>query len=190
MRKIIKWLDENFEATLIKVILAVTSVTIFAQVIARYVFDSSFYWSEEICRYLFVWMIYMGVSYAVKLDKHIKVDTLIALNILPLAGKKIITVISDIIFLVFALFIANIGFSVAALIARRNQITAATELPMWLVYIAVPLGYSLCIVRLIQRMVHYYKNRNADFNTFCNRKPEPVVVSGPCDAEPEGGAQA
>lgn len=190
MLSVLKWLDNNFEAIFIKIILGATSVIIFAQVIARYVFDSSFSWSEEISRYLFIWMIYLGVSYAVKQDKHIKVDTLVALDILPTVGKKIITVIADIIFLVFAILIAKIGFSVAALIGRRGQITGATELPMWLVYIAVPLGYALCSIRLIQRLVHYYRHRNADFNTFCGRAPENAGTAESCAPGAEGGIQA
>ncbi len=190
MKAILHWLDDNFEAIFIKIILAVTSVVIFAQVIARYVFDSSFSWSEEISRYLFVWMIYLGISYAVKMDKHIRVDTLVALDILPDKGKKIVCLIADFIFLIFAILIASIGYQVVGIIARRGQITASTELPMWLVYLAVPLGYTLCTVRLLQRLAHCFRHFNSDFNTFNRHKPEQIEMleaAAAATATTEGG---
>lgn len=192
--KIISWIDENFEAIFIKVILAFTSVVIFCQVIARYVFDSSFSWSEEVCRYLFIWLIYLGVSYAVKQDKHIRVDTLTALNILPETGKKIVSLLADFIFLGFAIMVAKIGYSVAMLIARRGQITAATELPMWLIYLAVPLGYTLCTFRIIQRLVHCFKHWKSDFATFSRKAPavpgaDEGGLSAQCSSPCEGGTQ-
>ena len=170
MKAVLHWLDENFEAIFIKIILASASLIIFCQVIARYVFDSSFSWSEEVSRYAFIWMIYLGVSYAVKMDKHIRVDSLTAFNILPDKGKKSVCLLADFIFLGFAIAIAKIGFSVAYLIASRGQITAATEIPMWVVYLAVPTGYSLCCFRLVQRIVHCFRHFNSDFATF-NRQP-------------------
>ena len=43
--------------------LAVCVVVSFVQVIARYVFNNSISWSEEGCKYLFVWMIWMGTDF-------------------------------------------------------------------------------------------------------------------------------
>ncbi len=176
MKTFLVWLDDNCEAALIKLILGFTSVVIFCQVIARYVFQSSLSWSEEICRYLFVWLIYLGISYAVKLDRHIRMDSLIALNILPDAGKKAVCLLSDFIFLAFAVIIAGVGYSVAALIAHRGQITAATELPMWLVYAAVPVGYALCTFRLLRRILYRLRHLGDDFTVFS--RPQGNLAAG------------
>ncbi len=72
--KALRFLDENIEKMLCVIALALMSAVIVAQVFCRYVLNSSLSWSEELARYLFIWMIYIGISYGVKLDKHICVD--------------------------------------------------------------------------------------------------------------------
>ena len=72
--KVLKFLDENLEKMLCVIFLALMSIIIVLQVFFRYVLNNSLSWSEELARYLFIWMIYIGISYGVKLDKHICVD--------------------------------------------------------------------------------------------------------------------
>ncbi len=160
------WLNRYFEVIFIVIILAATSVIIFGQVIARYVFDDSFYWSEEIARYLFIWLVYIALSYAVRVDKHIRMDTLLSLNLLSDSWKKIVCLLADGIFLGFALVIAYLGGKVLVVTIQRGQIMPSTELPMYLVYAAMPLGYFLCSFRLIQRIVFRLRHFHADFITF------------------------
>lgn len=46
---------------------------IFAQVIARYLFNQPQAWIEELCTYMFIWIVFFGSSAAMKLDRHIRV---------------------------------------------------------------------------------------------------------------------
>ena len=173
MKRVALWLDHYYEPLLLIIILSSTSIIVFAQVVARYVFDDAFYWSEEIARYLFIWLIYVALSYGVKVDKHIRMDSLVTLNILPETGKKIVTLIADFIFLVFSIFIAYYGTQVLLVTIRRGQTMPSTELPMWLVYTAVPLGYFVCSFRLVQRIVYKLRHFRSDYATFS--KPRGLV---------------
>lgn len=166
MKRVALWLEHYYEPLLLIIILSATSIIVFAQVVARYVFDDAFYWSEEISRYLFIWLIYIALSYAVKTDKHIRMDSLVSLNILSDTGKKIVVFIADLIFLVFSLFIAYYGTQVLLVTVRRGQTMPSTELPMWLVYAAVPLGYFICSFRLVQRVVYKIRHFGSDYATF------------------------
>ena len=56
--KALRFLDENIEKMLCVIALALMSAVIVAQVFCRYVLNSSLSWSEELARYLFIWMIY------------------------------------------------------------------------------------------------------------------------------------
>lgn len=169
--RILKWLDMNIEAVFMITFLGLASIFIFVQVIARYVFESSFSWSEEVSRYMFIWLIYLGISYAVKTDSHIRVDMLLTRDWLSETKKKILCIFADIVFLLFSLCVAHVGFKVAHLIARRGQITAATEIPMWVIYLAVPVGYSLCSVRLVQCLYHRFRHFNDSFAVFSRQIP-------------------
>ena len=72
--KVLKFLDEHMEKILCVIFLALMSIIIVLQVFFRYVLNNSLSWSEELARYLFIWMIYIGISLGVKMDKHICVD--------------------------------------------------------------------------------------------------------------------
>lgn len=76
-----KFLNEHLEACFIVPLMFLMSIIIFVQVVMRYVFHSSLTWSEEMARYLFVWLVYFSVAYTAKKEAHIRIDA--AINIYP-----------------------------------------------------------------------------------------------------------
>lgn len=76
--KVLRFLDENIEKILCVVLLAAMSILIVVQVFFRYALNNSLSWTEELSRYMFIWLIYIGISYGVKMDKHICVDAVYA----------------------------------------------------------------------------------------------------------------
>jgi len=70
---------DNFEETLIAVLLGLMTLITFANVVARYVFNSNILWGIEVTVYLFAWLVLMGASYGVKKHIHIGVDVIINL---------------------------------------------------------------------------------------------------------------
>ncbi len=142
------------------VLLATATLIVFLQVIMRYAFDSSLSWSEESARYLFIWLIYLGISYCAKHDRHIRVDLLMHSNLLSKLDKKLLCLLADIIFLGFAVSIVWLGFEYTEKLLIRNQKTASLgDLPVWVVYAAIPIGYGLTAFRLLQvlwRRIRYF----------------------------------
>ena len=65
MRKILSLIEEKLEEYFLVISMIAMVVIIFLQVVMRYVFNNSLTWSEEIARYIFLWQIWIGVSYAV-----------------------------------------------------------------------------------------------------------------------------
>ena len=65
--KVLRFLDDNLEKMLCTITLALMSAIIVLQVFFRYVLNNSLAWSEELARYLFIWTIYIGISYGVGL---------------------------------------------------------------------------------------------------------------------------
>ncbi len=148
----LKFLDEHAEEYIITICLGVMSVTIFAQVVMRYLFNNSLSWSEELSRYLLIWMVNIGISYAVKKKCHVRITALD--TILPPKGKRIFQVISDLLVLVFAGIVMCLGYSVAVFNMKMGQMSQAMEfLPMWVVYLAVPIGFALTCLRTVQNLL-------------------------------------
>lgn len=62
MKKILKWLDDNAELYLCVFLMSFMTLVTFIQVVMRKVFNNSLSWSEELARYVFIWLIYIGIS--------------------------------------------------------------------------------------------------------------------------------
>ncbi len=149
--KIIQYLNEYIEKIILIILLSGMSLIIGVQVFMRYVMKSSLSWSEEIARYMFIWMVYIGISYGVKMKKHIKIDA--AVKIFPNKIRKYLYIVSDLIFLVFTIIIILQSEKVAMLILKLGQISPGTGISMGYIYQAVPIGFALVGIRLIQSIV-------------------------------------
>lgn len=154
--KLFRFLDDYFEEILVIILLAGMSIIIGIQVFMRYVLKSSLSWSEELARYMFIWMIYIGISYGVKKDKHVKIEAV--LTVLSSFWQKVLLIISDLLFLFFAVIIVIKSFEVSNTIQNLGQLSPGMELPMWIVYMAVPVEFSLVCIRLIQSLIRKIRN--------------------------------
>ncbi len=149
--RILKFLDEYAESTILIITLLLMSVFIGLQVFMRYVMQASLSWSEEISRYLFIFLINIGISYGVKQDRHVAISLFI--NIFSEKVKKYLLIVSDLLFLIFSIVIVVHGMQVVDMINRFGQKSPAVGIPMWVVYIGTPLGFSLVSLRLVQRII-------------------------------------
>jgi len=146
--KVIKWLDDNLEEKLLSLILWAIVVIMFIQVIARYIFNSSLTWSEEVSRYLFIWLSFIGMSYCVKKGSHMRID--IIEQFFPKL-KNGLMVIGDVCFLGFTLYMIGPGFTVIQSLKNSGQTSPAAGIPMYIVYTVLLVDFFLVVVRLLQK---------------------------------------
>ena len=92
--KVVKKIADNFEGYCCAVMLAVMSVVVFLQVIFRFVIKASLPWSEELSRYLLVYITYFGCAYGIKTGAHLGVEAFVL--ILPKTVQKAINVLVQI----------------------------------------------------------------------------------------------
>jgi TRAP-type C4-dicarboxylate transport system permease small subunit len=147
--KLLKWIDDHIEEALLTVVFSVMVSVIFVQVIMR-MLDNSLSWSEELGRYCFIWLVYLGISYGVKKQRHISVDVLLV--ILKGKARIILSLISNLIFLAFCIVVVRYGSDIAFKLLSFGQKSPALHIPMGLVYMASPIGMGLAAIRLIQNI--------------------------------------
>lgn len=153
--KILKWLDDHIEEVFLVLFSVLMVSVIFLQVIMRYVFGSSLAWSEELARYSFIWIVYIGISFGVKKQRHIKVDLL--LLAFKDKGRIVFNIISNLLFLAFAIFVIRYGYDIASQLLTFGQKSPANQIPMGYVYMAAPVGMGLTAIRLIQNLIKQFK---------------------------------
>ncbi|MCZ2722906.1 TRAP transporter small permease [Marinomonas sp. 15G1-11] len=154
---LLRKLDENFEPALIIASVSLIVVLIFTNVILR-LFDTTLPWAGELSRYLFVWMVYLGISYGIKKKRHLKVSVLF--DILPRKASLVAQIFSDLLFLAYSFVVLYYGYVITAKAISRNQIAPAMEVSVGLLYAALVIGSLLSIIRLLMSINEHCGNWN------------------------------
>jgi TRAP-type C4-dicarboxylate transport system permease small subunit len=152
----IRKLDKHFEEYVLFVLLAVAVLAVAMQIFMRFVLGSSLTWSEELARYCFIWLIYVGIAYGVKKNRHITLD--IVYDVLSEKAKKVMLLTSCLLFGCFAIAVIYYGQVVVSQIATYSQKSPAMGLNMAYVYAAAPFGMVLAFIRLVQNIWNLIKH--------------------------------
>src|SRR5699024_9471064 len=128
----------RFEEIFLITTLALMVILIFGQVVGRYILSSAPSWTEEFARYIHIFQVWVGAGYAVKLREHIKIESF--MNIIHGIPRKILELVSLIIWFLLALFLAYFGTMLVLESFRYGQVSPAVQIPIWIPYLAVPIG--------------------------------------------------
>lgn len=112
---------------------------VFANVVSRYVFGDSLNWSEEIARYLMIWVTYIGAGLAMREGQHVAIEY--AQTLLPRALQPWIRGFVALIILVFLGVLTYVGIQFSDFAWRQRS--PVMQWPMGAVYLSIPIGASL-----------------------------------------------
>lgn len=149
--KVLKWLDKNFEEVLMVSLLSAIVVVMTYQIIRRYFFNSSLTWSEEFCRYCFIWTMFIGFSYSIRYAKDLRVDAVV--RMLPWNVQHILNIFVLLACLTLTGYLFANSFETVAMVIRTGETSPGLHLHMKYVYVASVLGYGLGTVRYVQRVI-------------------------------------
>lgn len=135
--------------------LAAMSVIVFINVAMRYLTNDSIVWSEEVARYLMVWLTFLGIGLVLRLGGHMAIETL--QDALPPAGARATRVVVAILIAGFCLVMVWVG--VIYVDRTSVQSTAVTEIPFSYIAAAVPLGFALTLWHLAAFAAGYIAER-------------------------------
>ena len=153
--KVMKWLDENLEEILLIILLVCIACVMGAQVIARYFFNNSLTWSEELAQYMLVWSTFLSVSYCVKKRISIKIEQL--LNILPEPGQTFLRLARHTLVFVFCLIMIPYAWTYLQQSIESQATSAALGIPMYFIQSAPLVGFILLTIRVAQAWVREAK---------------------------------
>ena len=142
---------DSLEENVLLLILFVAVVLIFMQVVMRYVFQNSLSWSEELGRYLFIWLTWLSTGYAVRKKRHLRIEVIT--DFFNERGKLILDIVTMIVWSGFTVFLINKSWHITTMIWRRGQLTPALEIPTAFAYAAVPVGALIMLLRLIDEII-------------------------------------
>jgi TRAP-type C4-dicarboxylate transport system permease small subunit len=141
MKKIADALEKMLKVASV-CILVLLVIVVSIQIFARYVLNHSLSWSEELVRYLFIYLIFLGASIVYKQNKHISVSYFF--NQLPARMRSIISILVDLLLLIFLLVVFHQGLKLSSMV--HNVLTAALNIPWMYVYLAIVLGSGSMVI--------------------------------------------
>ena len=141
MRKVLTVIDKSI-CVILTVLLVFMVGVLLLSVFFRYVLNSPLFWIDEVVRYPFVWLTFLGMGHAVKKHKHIVVDFI---NVLISAKMvKVLDICVNCVIFGFSIVLIYYGIVVSA-----DQLAVRSAIFSWLsygyLYAAIPIG---CIVGL------------------------------------------
>lgn len=192
------------EESLIALILGLMTIITFANVIARYVFNSNILWALETTVFLFAWLVLLGASYCIKTRAHLGVDVI--LNIVSPATRKIMAIISVICCLAFAILMLIGAWQYWAPFAGKqiwyevndipmpsilkfledavNEGEPYEKLPRFIPYFALPLGMALITLRFVQAALQIFRGETD--RLIASHEAEELVEEAVQQAKREG----
>jgi C4-dicarboxylate transporter DctQ subunit len=148
------------EVTFVGAALAAASALLFANVVLRYVFLAPISWAEEVSLYLMVWIVFVGASVAARTRGHIAVD-LLPLVLSPANRRRLAMAVSALVLTFLAVFGYYSGLHTLRVHAS-GQVTPVLVAPMWLTYLAMPVGSALMFLRTSQLLWRVLRARRPD----------------------------
>lgn len=139
---------DHAEEIILFIMMAIMVIVIFLQVIMRYAFNNSLSWSEELGRYIFIWLSWLGVSIGARYGQHIKIEMLT--KRLPFKSMQAMNIISELVVLAICFVLVYYGILLVNQLISFNAMSAPLHISQAWGYAAVPVGCGLMMIRSIQ----------------------------------------
>lgn len=143
LNRVVDWI-ENVLVTLLMLVATVVAVV---QVTARYVFNNSLYWSEELILYSLITMSFLTAGMGVRYGAHISVEALYALG--GPRFSRVLHYVAALLGLLFSIMLIWYGGRLHLGTMQMNQMSPAMRIPVGLVYLVIPVCGLFMLLRYL-----------------------------------------
>ena len=162
MSQLLDALNRNAERWLLLIFYVMLVATMFIEVLRRELFAYSSIWGEEIVRYSFIYLAWIGAAAAVKERGHIRIDVL--MEYVGPRVKALLYIFGDVVMFVVAVIAFYWSLEAVLVSAKFGSVTHGLRISQVWFLTAVPFGFALVILRLVQSFLR-------DINDFRNGRP-------------------
>ena len=152
---ILRRIDRDAERWLLLVFYVMLVVTMAVEVLRREIFSYSSIWGEEIVRYSFIYLAWVGAAAAVKERAHIRIDVL--MHYLGPRPKALLYIFGDLVMFIVAVIALYWSFETVHVSAKFGSVTDGLRISKVWFLMAVPIGFALMIWRLLQSFLRDYR---------------------------------
>jgi TRAP-type C4-dicarboxylate transport system permease small subunit len=154
MKGCLKKIWDNFEIWIMVFLMTVFVINLFFQVMTRIVFNYPLTFTEEVSRYCFLWMVLLGLSFATKYDRHIRVTFIT--DRFPRIARMTVNILLHLLTIVIFTWVLISGIKYVSY--SSISITPAIQIKRSYVVTILPICGFLMIVRSLERLFTDVKN--------------------------------
>ena len=172
MKTKLKYLWDHFESTLIIIFFAAILITVFVQIASRVIFNDPLMFTEELARYLYLWMVFIGFSYITKKGRNLCLQVVTQ----KIKGRK--KAVFDIIINIFTIAaFMYIGYwSIEFIDFQWINPAPAMRFSLGIVYLIVPISMFLCIIRSLELIVKDIRRLQGRLPFDIKEEEQPAVA--------------
>lgn len=122
-----------------------------ANVIGRNLFDESLAFASELSRVLLVLVTFLGIGYGARCARHIRMSAFY--DPLPPLGRKLLMVLTSLVTAALLLLLAWYALEYVRTSATIGRVTPSLQLPLYVVYAVVPIGFVLGALQYLLTVV-------------------------------------
>jgi TRAP-type C4-dicarboxylate transport system permease small subunit len=156
-RRLARLAFDTAPRAIIAALLVISVLINFANVIGRYLFGHSIYWTEEVLVFLLLWSVFIGIVAVTYNGAHLSMDVLsqrlIGRPRRILNGAAVLTLIAC------STVVAVESFQVVLVLARTGQVSVAANVPMVIPHAAILVGFALVAIAALIRFRAYLAGR-------------------------------
>nr|WP_217357286.1 TRAP transporter small permease [Ruegeria atlantica] len=141
----------NAEKVLANALLAAIVLLIFGNVFMRYILNASLSWGEELTLWLFVWFVWLGVSYAFHTGDHVRITVL--RDVLRERARLYADVVIALLVLGFLVVLTIECIKLIRQPFVASQTSVVLGLPIPILYASAPIGAGLSAIRVTQHLI-------------------------------------
>lgn len=158
MKKLEKVLS-SFERWMLIVGILLGAVVLFVNVVLRN-FGMGLEWAEELAKFAIMWITFGGCGAAVREKSHMNISALYD-SVGPGMRKAMDVFINTVCF-GFSTFLFVYGAKLVSKVFTTSQLSPTMQLPMWIIYISVPIGAALMMLRYGAQFFVIFSNKEEE----------------------------
>ncbi|HUF57768.1 MAG TPA: TRAP transporter small permease, partial [Thermohalobaculum sp.] len=154
----------KIEAVMLAAGVLLMAANTIANVVGRYVFQSSIFFSEELNRVLIVLITFAGISYAARHGRHIRMSAIF--DALPVPARRVMMIFIATITAVFMFGLCWYSIGYILTLAGQGRLLPALSIPVWWTYVWVPVGFFMTGVQYALTAVKNATDRDVWLSTL------------------------
>ena len=167
-RRILQAIDQNGERYLLLIFYTMVVAVIGVEVLRRFILAFSSVWGEEIARFCFIYLTWIGASAGVKYRTHIRIDLIY--RWVPQRHQVWLYMFADLATMIFAIVAFYYSLIPIATSINFDNVTDGLRINRTFFLVAVPLGFAMTFGRLVQNLLRDWRDHRAGQPPYRGKK--------------------